>query len=180
MCTTRDSGTAKKGKLWYFLPCEKHFCLCSPHHRPRMAWQMSWDPARTEGKLMSFIKAFFLPSEHPMSAAHRSICRVPTASPTAISYIAITQTPVVLLGCETMSGVNYKWTGSPQQHLHHIPIKNHLHSQSKKSCVKTFKGRYRNPTEKLVGNYSLNTSTCSANASLAFSVMYDLKVHLWQ
>lgn len=30
------------------LPCEKHFCLCSPHHRPRMAWQMSWDPASTE------------------------------------------------------------------------------------------------------------------------------------
>lgn len=38
-----------------------------------------------EEKGMYFMNAFFLPSENPMAEAHRSIFRVPTASPTAIA-----------------------------------------------------------------------------------------------
>lgn len=67
---------------------------------------------------------------------------------------AIPQTLLVLLGLEKMSDVSHKWTGSPQQHLHPITNKNHLHRQRQKSCVKLSRGGYWNPIEKLLGNYS--------------------------
>lgn len=133
---------------------------------------------RREEKLMPFINAFFLPSEHPMTEAHRSISRVPTASPTAIAgkqWHRLWWFSLPVKQCQKsvkseQGALSSTCTTSPSKTT----------SQSQKSCVKISKGRYQNPTEKLVGKYSLNTSTHSENAYLGFSGMQDLKEYLWQ